>query len=244
MTHHRKGQGETVSARNSRRLTDKQRAIVEMRKTASRRETAERFNVPVSQVTWAESIFHWNMEGEAKLTADPESLEGLSSTGAISKGLADCLTGFCGSAEELKSVPDHEDYERISDVLRAGAKVVRHRWAMGPARWAEWLAFMQSRGLEWGKPLSELPNAPAKPLGQHWNVLEFPSGDSRAPALSRNAQIRRRMVAMYREAECLQRLLTALVGDSKSLMPWFVSLHVGIDGIWKEMKKAGVLAND
>jgi hypothetical protein len=37
---------------------------------------------------------------------------------------------------------------------------------MGRVRWAEWLAFMQSRGLEWGKPLSdEAPNAPA--LRQH-----------------------------------------------------------------------------
>src|SRR5688500_17918493 len=54
---------------------------------------AERFNVPQSQVTWAECIFHWNENGEAMLTADPESLEGLSLTGALSQGLACCLTG-------------------------------------------------------------------------------------------------------------------------------------------------------
>lgn len=28
---------------------------------------------------------------------------------------------------------------------------------MGPKRWAEWLAFMDARGLEWGKPLSDSP---------------------------------------------------------------------------------------
>lgn len=155
--------GKPAVTRNSRRLTDLQRAIVEMRKTASIRETAERFNIPQSQVTWAECIFHWSEKGEAVLAADPESLGGLSLTGAISQGLANCLTGFCGTEEELKGVPDHQDYERISDVLRAGKEVVRNRWAMGRVRWAEWLAFMQSRGLEWGKPLSdEAPHVQAR----------------------------------------------------------------------------------
>jgi len=65
------------------------------------------------------------------LAADPESLKGLSLTGVLSQGLANCLMGFCGSADELAHFPDHEDYERISDVLRAGPKVVRHRKAMG-----------------------------------------------------------------------------------------------------------------
>jgi hypothetical protein len=92
------------------------------------------------------------------LAADPESLEGLSLTGVLSKGLANCLTGFCGTEEELEGVPDHQDYERISDVLRAGREVVRNRWAMGRVRWAEWLAFMQSRGLEWAsRSLTRLP---------------------------------------------------------------------------------------
>jgi hypothetical protein len=55
--------GQPAVTSNSRRLTEKQRAMVEMRKTASVRETAKRFNVPQSQVTWAECIFHWNEEG-------------------------------------------------------------------------------------------------------------------------------------------------------------------------------------
>jgi hypothetical protein len=48
--------GQPTVTRNSRRLTDKQRAMVEMRKTATVRETAERFNVPTSQVTWADGF--------------------------------------------------------------------------------------------------------------------------------------------------------------------------------------------
>ena len=119
---------------------------------------------------------------------------------------------------------------------------MRHRWAMGPARWAEWVAFMQSRGLEWGKPLSEPPNAPAKPPSQDWNVYEFPSGDSRAPALSRNGQIRRRMVAMYREADCLQRLMSELIQDAKVASRSFIMLRVGLDSVWEDMERAGILA--
>ena len=153
----------SAATHNPRRLTDKQRAMVEMRKTMSTRKTAKRFNVPVSQVISAESVAHWTQRGEAMLAADPESLEGLSLTGVLSRGLANCLMGFCGSEEELRGVPDHQDYERISDVLRAGREVVRNRWAMGRVRWTEWLAFMQSRGLEWGKPLSdESPNTAAQ----------------------------------------------------------------------------------
>jgi hypothetical protein len=131
------------------------------------------------------------------LAADPESIEGLGCVGEISNGLSNCLQGFCGTAEELERVPHHEDYRRISDVLLAGASKVRNRWAMGPARWTEWLAFMEARGLEWGKPLSsEAPNAPAKELPPDWNVLEFPTGKNRAAVLPRNGKIRRRLVAL------------------------------------------------
>jgi hypothetical protein len=230
--------------RNSRRLTDKQRAIVEMRKTATVRETAERFDVPTSQVTWAESIFHWNMKGEAMLAADPESLEGLSLTGAISNGLARCLTGFCGSDEELQGVPDHEDYERVSDVLRAGSKAVRHHWALGPARWAEWLAFMQSRGLEWGKPLSEAPNAPAKPMVDGWNIIDFPTGRARLETMTHNTAIRARWCTLSREIGNFQSLLIEATGEKNRFNRHINAMIDGMNGLFDELVSRRILAEE
>jgi hypothetical protein len=116
---------------------------------------------------------------------------------------------------------------------------------MGPARWAEWLAFMQARGLEWGKPLSaEAPNAPAKSLPADWNVYAFPSGEDRAAALSRNGKIRQRVVAMVREAECLQRLAAELIRDDKKARHTFIALRIGLDSIWEDLEEAGILATE
>jgi hypothetical protein len=119
---------------------------------------------------------------------------------------------------------------------------LRSRVGMGPKRWAEWPAFMHARGLEWGKPLSDPPNAPAKPLGDGWNVYTLPDGVARAEALSRNGSIRRRLSAMYREAACLQRLATDLLGQDKNIAPWFVSLRVGLDGVWEHLQEKGIIA--
>jgi hypothetical protein len=139
-----------------------------------------------------------------------------------------------------KRVPHHEDYRRISDVLMAGESAVRNRWAMGPARWAEWLAFMQARGLEWGRPLSET-TAPALPLQPGWNVYQFPRGDNIASALSGNGKIRQRMVALCREVDCFQRLLSELT-DAKKVHHTFIMLRGGLDAIWEDLDEAGILA--
>jgi hypothetical protein len=245
MTRSRKQQreaaGKPAVAHNPRKLTDQHRAMVEMRKTASLRETAEHFRVPVSQVSWAESVWCWHHKGAALLAADPESLEGLSLTGQLDHSLADVLQYFFGTDQHPAYSPDYPCYSRISDVLMAGEKAIRSRVGMGPARWAEWLAFMQARGLEWGKPLSlEPPNAPAKPLEPGWNVYQFPSGECRASGQSRNGKIRQRLIALYREVECFHRLVADAIPLPK--VNDFLIVRTGLDGVWDELVKAGIFA--
>jgi hypothetical protein len=93
-----------------------------------------------------------------------------------------------------------------------------------------------------GKPLSDPPNAPAKPLGDGWNVYTLPDDVARAEALSRNGSIGRRLSAMHREADCLQRLATDLLGQDKKLDPWFIALSVGLDGVWEHLQEKGIIA--
>jgi hypothetical protein len=201
--------------------------MVEMRKTVTIREVAEAFKVPASQVTWAESVVHWNKKGEALLAADPESLEGLSLTGQLDNGLADVLQYFCGSDQHPAYFPDYPRHGRISDVLMALEKAIRSRVGMGPKRWAEWLAFMEARGLEWGKPLSDIPNAPAGELGGNWNVYDFPSGKARLEITTRNSLIRSRWFSLSREINNFQSMLCEAVGEKNRFNNGFNSAHAG-----------------
>lgn len=75
------------------------RAIVEMRKDATMKETAARFGIPVSRVNRAECLCKWYDKGAATLAADPESLEGLWLVGEISHKLANVLQYLCAHAE-------------------------------------------------------------------------------------------------------------------------------------------------
>lgn len=220
--------GKPTVTRNSRRLTDKQRAMVEMRTTASIRKVAEAFKVPASQVTWAESVVHWNEKGEALLAADPESLEGLSLTGQLDRELADVLQYFCGFDQHPAYSADYPRHSRISDVLMAGEKAIRSRVGMGPKRWAEWVAFMNARGLEWGKPLSALPNAPAGELGGNWNVFDFPSGKVRLEITTRNSLIRSRWFSLSREISNFQSMLCEAVGEKNHYNATFNAVHSGM----------------
>ena len=61
-------------------------------------------------------------------------------------------------------------YKRISEVAAAGERAIRYRRGMGAMLWAEWLAFMEARGLEW----DEVRKAPAGSLPSDWNVVAFP----------------------------------------------------------------------
>jgi len=72
---------------------------------------------------------------------------------------------------------------------------------------------MQSRGLEWGKPLSEAPNAPAGTMGDGWNVIDLPTGRRRIEHMTRNVAIRARWCDLSRGLDNLQNLLSEAVGE-------------------------------
>lgn len=97
---------------------------------------------------------------------------------------------------------------------RPSEAAIRSRVGMGPARWAEWLAFMEARGLEWGKALSEPPNAPAKALHPGWNIVQFPARGKLQQAKLTNSYIRARCTSLDRDWWSLWELLQELPGGA------------------------------
>jgi hypothetical protein len=190
------------------------RAIVEMRKSATMKATAGHFGIPVSRVDRAERLCGWHDKGAAILAADPESLEGLWLVGEVSHKLASVLQHLCAEAEGLSEsyINTYPRYRRISEVLAAGEQAIRWRRGIGATLWAEWLAFMEARGLEW----DEVRNPPAGPLPSDWNVVAFPQrGEELQRAKLTNTFIRARLKSLDSNWWGVWELLKALPSGEK-----------------------------
>jgi hypothetical protein len=218
------------------------RAIVEMRKGATMKATAAHFGISVSRVDRAEWLCKWHDKGMAMLAADPESLEGLWHVGEISRKLADALQYLCGSAEGLREdyIETYPRYRRISEVLAAGERAIRSRRGMGAMSWAEWLAFMESRGLEW----DEVRNPPAGPLPSGWNVVAFPQrGEELQRAKLTNTFIRARLKSLDSNWWGVWELLQELPGGEDAFGQHFGAVQRALDKVWDKLVEMRVIRN-
>jgi hypothetical protein len=193
--------------------------------------------VTTSRILKAEWLQRRHEQGKALLAQDPESLEGLPLTGEMTDGLANVLRFSGGTLSP-------ERYQRLSEVLAAGEYAIRCRRHMGAKRWAEWLAFMASRGLEWGKPLTQATSLPAQPLPDQWNVYQFASGDNLARFLSGNSKIRHRLVALGREINCFQRHVETVTKETTELKSAFLAVQTGLSLVWEGLEKQNILSGN
>jgi hypothetical protein len=216
------------------------RAIVEMRKGATMKATAARFGISVSRVDRAERLCEWHDKGATILAADPESLEGLGLVGEISRKLAQVLQYLCGHAEGLREdyIETYPRYRRTSEVLAAGEQAIRWRRGMGATLWAEWLAFMEARGLEW----DEVKNPPAGPLPSGWNVVAFPQkGEELQRAKLTNTFIRERLKSLDSDWWGTWELLQQLPGGADAFGPHFGAVQCALDKVWNKLVQMRVI---
>jgi hypothetical protein len=216
------------------------RAIVEMRKSATMKATAARFGISISRVDRAARLCEWHDKGAAMLAADPESLKGLALVGEISRKLADVLQYLCADAEGLSEdyIETYPRYQRISEVLAAGEQAIRWRRGMGATLWAEWLAFMEARGLEW----DEVRNPPAGPLPSGWNVVAFPQrGEELQRAKLTNTFIRARLKSLDSDWWGTWELLQELPGGADAFGRHFGAVQCALDKVWDKLVEMRVI---
>lgn len=100
---------------------------------------------------------------------------------------------------------------------------------MGATLWAEWLAFMEARGLEW----DGVRNPPAGPLPADWNVVAFPRrGEELQRAKLTNTFIRARLKSLDSNWWGVWELLKALPNGEKLFGPHFGQVQKELDQVW------------